>query len=72
MWSEHYGKFSDEFSARVAEFLYRTILTLEHQVDVRKAASALHFAIRKLREESGDGKGISDLMAWTPYIHVGV
>jgi len=30
----------------------------------------LHFTLRKLNEESGDGNGISDLIAWTRYINI--
>jgi CHAT domain-containing protein len=64
----------DEQSAVVAECVYRAMLT-ENKLDIRKAAEGLHFAIRKIREESRRPKRskiLDDPMVWAPYIHVGV
>jgi CHAT domain-containing protein len=64
----------DIHSARVAELVYGAMLTTEARLDTRKAASALHFALRKVRAESQIQKGskiINDPMAWAPYIHFG-
>ncbi|KAJ7429460.1 CHAT domain-containing protein [Mycena galericulata] len=51
-------------AGNVYEHLFKTL-----PPDPTRAAEALHFAIRKLREESG---GQKSFFHWVPYIHVGV
>jgi len=68
----------DQFSPTVSDVLYRTMLVQDDDVlDINKAAEGLHFAVRKVREDSRQrkfkaGKGTDDPMSWAPYIHVGV
>ena len=47
----------DRNSATVAEGVYRGMLVDEGELDVRKAACSLHFAIRKVRNESEYQRG---------------
>ena len=67
----------DQFSPVISEYLYRGMLTGDGILDVSKAAAALHFAVRKVREESKErktigGKWSDDPMGWAPYILVGI
>jgi CHAT domain-containing protein len=66
----------DEQSARVAECVYRAMLTgAKDKLDIRKAANGLHFAIREIREKSRlkmRSRIFSSPVDWAPYIHVGV
>lgn len=66
---------SDKESTTVAERLYSAILTPEGKLDCQKAASGLHFAMRKVKESSKHtygSRGVDDIMTWAPYIHVGL
>ncbi|KAJ7877603.1 CHAT domain-containing protein [Mycena leptocephala] len=53
-----------QVASEVYEHLFKT-----SPPDPSQAAEALHFAVRKLREESGEKKSF---FYWVPYIHVGV
>lgn len=65
----------DAYAPTVAEYLYRTIIVGNGTLDISKAAEGLHFAVRKIREESRKFRGArvyDDVFAWAPYIYVGV
>jgi tetratricopeptide (TPR) repeat protein len=55
----------DKVSASLAESLYGTLLTDGGIIDFRRAARALHFAIREELEQASP-------IVWAPYIHIGV
>ncbi|PPR05158.1 hypothetical protein CVT26_012244 [Gymnopilus dilepis] len=66
MWS-----ISDEHAPGVAEMFYRNLLEdSQGGLDGRYAAKALHAAMQHLREQLGSST--EALLAWIPYIHVGV
>jgi CHAT domain-containing protein len=64
----------DQYSPTVSEWLYRAIF--KETADITQAAEGLHFAVRKVREDSQrrkfKGKGLDNPIAWAPYIHVGI
>jgi CHAT domain-containing protein len=66
----------DQYSPTIGEQFYSGILTEEGTLDTLKAARALHFAVRRVREDSRGrargGKVPDNPMSWAPYIHVGV
>jgi CHAT domain-containing protein/tetratricopeptide (TPR) repeat protein len=67
----------DHYSPMISETLYQTMLREDGTLDIQKAAEGLHFAVRKVREDSRegkikDGRRSDDPMAWAPYIHVGI
>lgn len=64
----------DEYSARVAEYVYRIMLTDDKRSDVRQAASGLHFALRDIRGElwKKSRSQTSNPLTWASYIYVGV
>ena len=64
----------DEYSAKIAKRVYRSMLTEDGKLDVQRAASGLHFAIRKVRDELLKECKLrtSDPITWAGYIYVGV
>ena len=73
MWS-----IQDRYGLKVAEDFYTNLIDRRGRmtegtvglVGSVGAAHALHYAIRRLREELGDSP--SALLTWVPYIHMGV
>ena len=73
MWS-----IQDRYGLKVAEDFYTNLVDRRGRmtegtvglVGSVGAAHALHYAIRRLREELGDSP--SALLTWVPYIHMGV
>jgi len=63
---------NDQHSAGVAEYVYRAMLANSETLNVRNAASGLHFAIRKLRDMKRGKTKTLDTLTWAPYVHVGV
>jgi tetratricopeptide (TPR) repeat protein len=61
---------SDSQSATLTRYFYKSLLDKDNRVDLYKAASALHFAVRKIRNT--DHQRLDDPVVWAPYIHVGV
>jgi CHAT domain len=59
LWSVH-----DQAAAEVTETVYSDLIS-EGALDLRRAANALHQAVRRLR---GDGRPLS---YWTPFTHTG-
>jgi CHAT domain-containing protein len=65
----------DKYGPTVAREVYSHMLGTEGELNVQKAAAALHFAIRKLRgmlTRKVARKEITDVMGWALYLHVGV
>ena len=64
----------DQSSSEIAEFVYRAMLTENDNLDVRRAAYGLHFALRELRDRCWNESRFqsSDPLKWAPYIHVGI
>jgi CHAT domain-containing protein len=68
-------RISDMYSATVAESLYRAMFISHDELEIQNAARSLHFAVRKLRDETSlrvGSKIFLDPITWAPYIHVGV
>ncbi|KAF8891114.1 CHAT domain-containing protein [Gymnopilus junonius] len=72
MWS-----ISDQHAPQLAETFYENLLNNDEsevlggaQLNGKHAARALHVATRRLRERLGDST--EALLAWIPYIHVGI
>ncbi|KAJ7454490.1 TPR-like protein [Mycena latifolia] len=63
MWS-----IMDDDAAQVAGDVYAHLFKTS-PLDAQKAAEALHFAVLKLRDQSG---GRKSFFHWVPFIHVGV
>lgn len=61
----------DEHSAKFAADVYMAMLNDSGRVDARKAAEAVHRAVRLLREETGDRGVTDDPLVWAPYIYIG-
>ncbi|KAG8857702.1 hypothetical protein FRB91_011017 [Serendipita sp. 411] len=62
MWS-----IEDELAPKVADEFYAHLLQYGERPDNRKAAEALHFSVKKLREE-----GDIEMLSWVPFVHLGV
>jgi len=70
MWS-----IQDRYGVKVADEFYTDLISRRSSMKVGLvgsvgAAHALHYAIRRLREELGDSP--SALLTWVPYVHMGV
>ncbi|KAG8754846.1 hypothetical protein FRC14_004601 [Serendipita sp. 396] len=63
MWS-----IEDALAPKVADEFYARLLRDGERPDNRKAAEALHFSVKKLREEEKDIK----MLSWLPFVHLGV
>ncbi|KAG8859271.1 hypothetical protein FRB91_008452 [Serendipita sp. 411] len=63
MWS-----IKDELAPKVADEFYARLLKDGERPDSRKAAEALHFSVKKLREEEKDIK----MLSWLPFVHLGI
>jgi CHAT domain-containing protein len=61
----------DDHSANVAKDVYAWILELQGGLDARRAAEALHKAVRGLRDRTRV-KRKHDPFVWAPFIHVGI
>jgi CHAT domain-containing protein len=57
----------DDIAPEVAGEFYAHILQDDQRPDPRKAAEALHVSIQKLREKKN-----VPLMAWIPFVHIGI
>ncbi|RSL57487.1 hypothetical protein CEP54_008279 [Fusarium duplospermum] len=64
-------KVLDQYAPTVASDVYTGMLD-QDSLDVRRAARALHFALRSLRSLSEGPRGKANPVAWAPYIYVGV
>ncbi|KAG8825580.1 hypothetical protein FRC19_011112 [Serendipita sp. 401] len=62
MWS-----IEDELAPKVADEFYARLFQDEERPDNRKAAEALHFSVKKLREE-----GDIEMLSWIPFVHLGI
>jgi CHAT domain-containing protein len=62
MWS-----IQDDLAPEVADEFYAHIMQDVQRPDFRKAAEALHISVQKLRK-----KGNIPLIAWIPFVHLGV
>ncbi|KAG8751240.1 hypothetical protein FRC14_008048 [Serendipita sp. 396] len=62
MWS-----IEDVLAPKVADEFYARLLQDGERPDSRKAAEALHFSVKKLREE----KDIK-MLSWLPFVHLGI
>ena len=60
----------DDVAVEVADETYRRLFE-EYKGDSTRAAEALHFAVKKARENL-EAKGRSSLFTWIPFIHMGV
>ena len=68
MWS-----IKDRYGPVVAKIFYRDLRkhqTSSGEISSRGAASALHHAIKQLRESLDDSE--SSLLTWVPYVHIGL
>ena len=70
---------SDQHSAEVAREVYASMLVDDHgfKMDPQKAASGLHWAARRLRDDTRTIPGFSRKVpsnphVWAPYIHLGI
>ncbi|KAG8749939.1 hypothetical protein FRC14_000941 [Serendipita sp. 396] len=63
MWS-----IEDALAPKVADEFYARILVDGERPDNRKAAEALHFSVKKLREGEKDMK----MLSWLPFVHLGI
>ncbi|KAG8754426.1 hypothetical protein FRC14_005090 [Serendipita sp. 396] len=63
MWS-----IEDALAPKVADEFYARLLQDGERPDNRKAAEALHFSVKKLREEEKDLK----MLSWLPFVHLGI
>ncbi|KAG8823300.1 hypothetical protein FRC19_004231 [Serendipita sp. 401] len=63
MWS-----IEDALAPKVADEFYAHLLKDGERPDCRKAAEALHFSVKKLREEEKDLK----MLSWLPFVHLGI
>jgi CHAT domain-containing protein len=68
---------SDKHSADVAKNFYQRLMEGGNGIDVTKASEALHWAVRKLRDETRRVQGFSrsqpaDPLRWGGYIHMGL
>ena len=61
---------SDFQTAILTQQFYKSLLDKENKLDFGRTASALHFALRKIRDDSS--QRFDDPVEWAPYIHVGV
>lgn len=65
MWS-----IDDDIAVEVADEAYRCLFT-EYRADPRRAAEALHFAVKTVRQ-SREARGKVSLFSWVPFIHMGI
>ncbi|KAG8793406.1 hypothetical protein FRC16_010958 [Serendipita sp. 398] len=63
MWS-----IEDALAPKVADAFYAHLLRDGERPDNRRAAEALHFSVKKLREEEKDIK----MLSWLPFVHLGI
>ncbi|KAG8782696.1 hypothetical protein FRC15_006513 [Serendipita sp. 397] len=63
MWS-----IEDALAPKVADEFYARLLRDGERPDNREAAEALHFSVKKLREEEKDIK----MLSWLPFVHLGI
>lgn len=61
---------SDSQSAILTEGFYRLLLIKHEKLDFKSTARALHFAMRKIRDDTS--QRTDDPVVWAPYIHLGV
>jgi CHAT domain-containing protein len=61
---------SDSQTAILTEDFYRLLLDKDGKLDFCNTARALHFAVRKIRDDAS--QRADDLVVWAPYIHMGV
>ncbi|KAG8837358.1 hypothetical protein FRC18_009412 [Serendipita sp. 400] len=63
MWS-----IEDALAPKVTDAFYARLLLDGERPDNRKAAEALHFSVKKLREEEKDIR----MLSWLPFVHLGI
>ncbi|KAG8859272.1 hypothetical protein FRB91_008453 [Serendipita sp. 411] len=63
MWS-----IEDALAPKVADEFYARLLKDGERPDNRKAAEALYFSVKKLREENKDIR----MLSWLPFVHLGI
>jgi CHAT domain-containing protein len=61
---------SDSQTTILTEDFYRLLLDKDGKLDFRNTARALHFAVRKIRDDTS--QRADDPVVWALYIHMGV